>query len=370
MEDRLVKLRSIPLVGGLVALLLALTVGPAAAGSNVGAVYTLSNSAAGNTVIAYARASNGGLSPLGTFATGGLGSGAGLGSQGPVTLSTDGDWLLAVDAGSDEISSFAVGSDHRLTLADTIASGGDHPISVTIHGSLVYAVNDGGAGNIAGFTIDGAGNLIAIAGSTQPLSSAASQPAQISFSPNGSTLLVAEKATNRITTYAGGAGGVAGTPTWIASAGQTPFGFAFDNKGRAIVSEAFGGAANASTVSSYRVSAGTASLIDGPVATTETAACWVAITNNGKYAYAANTGSGTVTGFRIARNGTLHRLEADGVTGVTGGAPADLDFSRNSKFLYVRAGGSIVAFKAHRDGSLSNLGSTVVQAGIVGLAAS
>lgn len=367
MEVCLVKLRSIPIVGALVGLLLAATVGSAVAGSNVGAVYVQSNAGSGNAVIAYARASNGALSSLGSFPTGGFGSGAGLGSQGAVTLSADGHWLLAVNAGSDEISSFAVGWDHRLTLADTIGSGGDHPTSVTVHGSVVYAVNDGGSGNIAGFTIDGSGNLAAIAGSVQPLSSSASMPAQISFSPDGGTLLVTEKATNRLTTYAVGAGGVAGAPTWTASAGQTPFGFAFDRRGRAIVSEAFGGAANASTVSSYALSGGTASLIDGPVATTESAACWVAVTKNGLYAYSANTGSGTVTGFRIAKDGSLHILDADGVTGVTGGAPADLDVSRNSKFLYVRAGGSIVAFKIGGDGSLRNLGSTTVQAGIVGL---
>ena len=359
----------IPLIGALVALLSGLAVAPvAAAGANAGTVYTLSNSAAGNAVIAYSRASDGSLSPLGTFPTGGLGSGGGLGSQGAVVLSDDGHWLLAVDAGSDGIASFAVGTDGRLAVADRISSGGDHPISVTVKGGLVYDVNDGGSGNIAGFTISPTGALAAIAGSVRPLSSSSSGPAQISFTPNGATLVVTEKSTNRITTYGVGANGAAGAPTWIASAGQTPFGFAFDNKGHLIASEAFGGAPNASTVSSYDLAGGSASLIDGPVATNQTAACWVVVTNNGKYAYASNTGSGSISGFAIANDGALDRLNGDGVTGVTGGAPTDMSLSANSKFLYARVGGALHAFSVNKDGSLTSLGTTTVQPGIVGLA--
>ena len=364
------KFRSIPLVGVLTALLTVLVVAPAAAaGANAGAVYTLSNSPAGNAVIAYSRDSAGGLSPLGNFPTGGLGGSGVGGGQGSVTLSEDGQWLLAVNAGSDEITSFAVGADHRLNFADRIWSGGDHPISVTIGNGLVYTVNDGGSGNIAGFTIDASGDLSAIAGSSQPLSTGASAPAQISFTPDGGTLVVTEKATNRITTYAVAANGAAGTPTWVTSAGQTPFGFDFDNKGRLIVSEAFGGAADASAVSSYDLSSGSASVIDGPVSTTETAACWVVVTNNGKYAYASNTGSGSISGFAVANDGDLELLDVEGVTGFTGGAPTDMSLSANSKFLYARVGASLHAFRVNQDGSLADLGSTAAQAGIVGLAA-
>ena len=365
------KFKSIPLVGALAAVLTVLAVAPAAAaGPTAGAVYTLSNSAGGNAVIAYSRASDGSLAPLGTFPTGGLGSGGGLGSQGAVTLSGDGQWLVAVDAGSNDITSFAVGADHRLTVAGRIWSGGIHPISVTVGNGLVYTVNDGGTGNIAGFSISATGALSAIAGSSRPLSSSSAGPAQISLTPGGGKLVVTEKATNRITTYAVGANGAAGAPTWVTSAGQTPFGFDFDNKGRLIVSEAFGGAPNASTVSSYDVSGGSASLIDGPVATTETAACWVVVTNNGKYAYTSNTASGSISGLAVSNDGSLSLLDSNGVTGVTGGAPTDMSLSSNSKFLYARVGAALHAFRINNDGSLADLGSTTTQAGIVGLAAS
>lgn len=353
-----------------VLLTLGSAVSAAAGGGAAGTVYTLTNAAAGNAVLAFSRTATGSLSALATYPTGGLGSGAGLGSQGALTITPDGNWLLAVNAGSDEITSFAIGSGGRLARADTIASGGDHPISVTARAGLVYVVNSGGSGNIAGFRIDGSGQLQSLAGSVRPLSSAASAPAQISFDPAGRTLVVTEKATNRITTYPVASDGSAAAPTWITSAGPTPFGFAFDQKGRAIVSEAAGGAADQSTVSSYRIGAGSAALLDGPIATTETAACWVAVTNSGRFAYVAETGSGTITGFAVEPNGDLTLLDADGVTGVTGGSPADLALTRNSQFLYVRTGGilDIVAFAVGADGGLTSIGSTDLPAGTVGIA--
>ena len=364
------KSRSISAIGALSALLAITAVAPvAASNAHAGTVYTLSNASAGNAVIAYHRSGDGSLSALGTYPTGGLGSGAGLGSQGAVTLSDDGRLLVAVDPGSDEITSFRVHRDGTLAFADRVASGGDHPISVTIDHGIVYTVNDGSGGDIAGFRIGWSGNLHAINGSVRPLSSASSGPAQISFGPEGRTLVVTEKATNRITTYRVGWDGRASAPTWTASAGQTPFGFDFDQRGHLIVSEAAGGAPDASTVSSYRVNRTGAHVLDGPIATTETAACWVVVTNDGRFAYAANTGSGTVSGFAIDRDGDLHLLDADGATGVSGGAPADLALSDDNSFLYVRTGGSLHAFRVLPDGSLVDLGSTSIQSGIVGLAA-
>jgi 6-phosphogluconolactonase len=369
-KEALVKPRSIPVIGALAALLAIAAVAPvAASGPHTGTVYTLSNAVSGNAVVAYSRAGDGSLTPLGTFPTGGLGSGAGLGSQGTVTLSNDGRILLAVDPGSDELTAFRVRPDGRLSFADRISSGGDHPISAAIRGDLVYVVNDGGAGNIAGFRIDGRGDLTAIDGSVQPLSSGASAPAEIAFAGHGRVLVVTEKATNRITTYALGPRGRAGSPTWITSAGETPYGFDVDPRGRLIVSEAAGGAPDASTVSSYGLTRHGIQVLDGPVATTETAACWVVVTGDGRFAYAANTGSGTITGFSIARDGDLHILDADGATGVSGGAPSDLSLSAGSRFLYVRTGDSIHAFRVAWNGSLADLGATTVQPGIVGLAA-
>ena len=363
------KPRSLTLLATLAGALVLATAAPVAATSaSAGAVYVMSNSAGGNTVIAYGRDARGALSPLGSFSTGGLGSGAGLGSQGAITLTDDGRFLLAVNAGSDDVTTFRIRADHRLTLVDRVAAGGDHPISATSSHGLVYVLSDGGSGGIAGFRLDRQGRLRAIAGSTEPLSTAASGPAEIAFDPSGTILAVTEKATNRITTYAVRGDGRASHPSWTASAGVTPFGFDFDLKGHLIATEAAGGAPNASTVSSYRVR-GRASVIDGPVATTETAACWLVTSANGRFAFAANTGSGTITTFAIAPDGNLTRLAADGVSAVTPGPAADLGLSRNGRFLYVRAGATIYSLAVGHDGSLTNLGSVAVTAGIVGLAA-
>ena len=149
-----------------------------------GAVYVLSNQASGNAVLAFARAADGTLSGPATYPTGGLGTGAGLGSQGALVLTDNARWLLAVDAGSDGVSAFRVDAS-GLTLTDHVASGGDMPISVTAHGRHVYVLNAGGASNISGFRLSTSGDLTPIAGSTRPLSGAGTGPAQIEFSPDG-----------------------------------------------------------------------------------------------------------------------------------------------------------------------------------------
>jgi 6-phosphogluconolactonase (cycloisomerase 2 family) len=347
----------------------------AAAGDGPGAVFVISNAAGGNAVVAYQRKADGGLTPAGSYSTGGLGTGSGLGSQGALVVSQNGRWLLAVNAGSDDISVFALGpGGPRLT--DVEPSGGDRPISVTLSGHLVYVLNAGGSGNIAGFALSPRGRLTPLPGSIQPLSNggagASTDPAQISFSPDGQTLVVTEKATNRIVTY-GVRRGIASGPSVFASAGQTPFGFAFSHRNTLIVSEAFGGAADASAASSYHLAGGSLAVVTPSAPTTETAACWVAVSRNGRYAYTTNAGSGSVSGYAVGAGGRLTLLDDDGQTGITGpgSGPIDAAFSRNGNFLYVVAGGTdqIVIFAAGSDGSLTNLGGVSIPATALGLAA-
>jgi len=341
-------------------------------GSDVGAVFTLSNSGAGNAVIAFGRAADGTLTPAGSFATQGNGTGAGLGSQGAVALSDDGRFLFAVNAASNSITSFTVDGT-SLTRVNTIPSGGTLPISLTTHGSLVYVLNAGGTENITGFSVDANGGLTVLPGSSRPLSGTGVGPAQVGFDPSGSSLVVTEKNTNRIDVFAVGSGGYASGPVVNPSAGQTPFGFAFNQHGVLIVSEAFGGGADASAVSSYTLgSNGALSVVSASVPTTETSACWIAVTNNGKFAYAANTGSASVTGYRVDK-ASLSILDGAGKTGNTGNTPIDAAVSRNSQFLYTLTSGSheITAFSVRQnDGSLSPVsGAAGLPVGTVGLAA-
>jgi len=154
-----------------------------------GAVFTMSNASTGNSVLSYHRMADGSLEAQGEVATGGLGSGAGLGSQGSVTLSEDGRFLLVVNAGSNEVSSLAVHGTH-LTLRSKVSSGGIMPTSVAERHHLVYALNAGTNSNIAGFWLDPFGQLIPIPGSTRALSAAMPSPAEVAIAPKGLGVVV------------------------------------------------------------------------------------------------------------------------------------------------------------------------------------
>lgn len=341
-------------------------------GGTAGAVYTQTNAASGNSVLVYHRAANGSLTSGGSVATGGNGSGAGLGSQGSVTLSADGDWLFVVNAGSNDVSSFSVGDDGGLTLRGKASSGGTAPLSVTTHDDLVYVVNSGGNGNIAALRRQPDGSLTPIAGSSRGLSAAGAGPAEVSFDPSGALLVVTEKNTNKIVTWRVGADGLASGRVINASAGLTPFGFTFTSRGFLAVTEAFGGAVDASAVSTYTVNNnGTLNVITASAPTTETAACWIVSNNNGKFVYAANTGSASITGFDV-RDGSLSILDADGKTGQSATTPIDVAITANSQVLYgLNAGAHTISIfgVSQSNGSLSAGGSVSVPTGAVGLAA-
>ncbi|HUM46878.1 MAG TPA: beta-propeller fold lactonase family protein, partial [Chitinophagales bacterium] len=191
-----------------------------------GYVYTESNDLSQNEILIYKQSVNGSLSLMGTVSSGGKGSGEGLGSQGAVILDKSHNWLFAVNAGSNSISSFKVESDGSLMLAHTAGSEGELPISVSVYENVLYVVN-ASSDNIAGFSIDGDGMLTYLDGSNQSLSTSGAGAAQISFSPNGSYLYVTEKATNMITTFAVDVNGVASPGSSMPSVGATPFGFEF-----------------------------------------------------------------------------------------------------------------------------------------------
>ena len=321
-----------------------------------GRVFTLSNSPTGNRVLVFDRQANGTLAANGSFATGGTGTGAGVGSQGALVLSEDGHRLVAVNAGSNDVSLFAVRRD-GLRLLDTAPSGGTMPVSLTVHHDLVYVLN-GGDNTISGLKIED-GALDPVVGSTRSLVHPSAIAPQIGFTPDGGQLIVTEKTTDTIDVFNVHGNGTTGAPYANVSNGATPFGFAFDQRGHLIVSNAAGGATDASSLTSYWVrDNGRLVTIDGPVPTTETAACWVVVSKNGHYVYTTNTGSGSVSGFRIGNRGSLTLLEADGVSATTGASPIDVDFSGNGRFLYNLNGEShsISIERMRADGSLDPVG--------------
>jgi len=235
-------------------------------------------------------------------------------------------------------------------------------------------LNDGADGNGTGFRNE-QGTLTPIAGATYPLSAAGgTAPAQVGFSTDGDTVVVTEKATNLLLTWPVGHDGTLGAQTITASPGQTPFGFSFNRRNRLVVTEAVGGAAGASTVSSYRIKRDDMTLktVSPAVADFQGAACWVSITPDGRLAFVANTASSNVSAYRIAPGGAVELLA--GVAGDTGAgsAPADTAISYSGRHLYVRNGGSLTisSFMIASDGGLTPAPlATGLPAATVGLAA-
>jgi 6-phosphogluconolactonase (cycloisomerase 2 family) len=342
----------------------------------VGAVYTMTNAAGPNSVVVYKRLSDGTLQPAGTVPTGGSGKGTGLGNQGAIRLDQSGRRLFVVNAGSNDISVFSV-KPSELELKGRFPSGGIMPISITVHGRMVYVLNAGTPNNITGFLLGEEGQLTPIANSTRSLSAAATNPAQVEFSPDGHLLVVTEKGTNLI-------GGfpvedrVPGAPVFTPSHGSDPFGFTFGERNQLFVSEAFPGVPNGSALSSYVADDdGTVELVTGSATTHQTAACWVAVSKSGRFAYTSNTGSSSVTGFRIGPDGELTILTANGRTGETrpGTGPLDSAFSNDGRFLYVLASigtssrAGVSGFSVGSDGSLRPITDVDAPATASGLAA-
>ena len=336
---------------------------PAMANDNraEGAVYTQTNSATGNAVHRLDRDSSGALTVVATYRTGGLGTGASLGSQGAVALSDDGRLLVAVDAGSNDIASFRVSRRGHLTLVDRKPSGGVTPNSVDIDGGSVYVLNAAGVANVTAFDLDGSGKLHAR--STATLTAGATGAAQVSASPDGRDLVVTVRGNNRIETFPLRFGRI-GAPVMTASSGAVPFGFAFSPRGDLIVSEA-----GASTVSSYRLNGnGSARAISAALPVGQGAACWVAVTADGRFAYTGNA-TGSISGYAIARDGSLTALNSDGLT-ATAPRPNDLAVVGNVLYAVNPAAGEITAYRIQNNGRLVQMpGAGTLGTGLAGLAA-
>lgn len=314
-----------------------------AASAPVGAVYTMTNDPAGNSVLVFSRAADGSLMPAGSFPTGGLGTGgrepdSGLGNAGALTLSANGQLLFVVNPGSDDLSVFAT-APHGVRLIDRVPSGGRQPISVTVHDNLVYVLNAGGqvggSDNISGFAVNRRGMLSPLSGSLRPLSAANTAPSQVQFTADGSVLVVTEKTTNVIDTYSVDNHGLATGPRVTAADAQTPFGFDFGHQNYLFIADDFNDAPGAAALSSYQLFYdGSLRLISSAVPSQQSGACWVAVTPDGRFAYVANTVSSAVSQYRIAAyDGAIKFLSS--FPSVSN--PTDMHFSRDGRFLYVLA---------------------------------
>ena len=337
-----------------------------------GAVFAMTNAAAGNTIEAFVRHEDGSLQAAGTYSTGGNGSGGTidpLHSQGSLRLSADHRFLFAVNAGSGTVTSFRVNGS-SLTLIDAAPSGGSSPTALADSGDLLYVLNAGGNGNVSGLHVSRDGHLRSIDNSTSNLSGTATSPTSLAFSPNGQFLVVTETATNSIDVFHVRPNGTLGPISVNASAGATPFAAAFAPNGTLIV----GNASN--SISSYRLQWNqTLDVISDAIPTLGMATCWDVVLPNGRAVYTANAGSSNLSGFAIQRNGVLSAIGGTLVgSNLAGSTNLDTAVSANGKYIYTlnAATGAIGEFSVQSDGDLDRFGEVdglPASAGINGIAA-
>jgi 6-phosphogluconolactonase (cycloisomerase 2 family) len=340
-------------------------------------VFVMTNDAEQNEVIAYDRTPFGTLQSSRRYATGGRGSGGTvdpLGSQGSLTLSQDGSFLFATNAGSGSLSVFRVfGS--RLLLTDRVNSGGSEPNAVAQRGRLVYVLNTAGSSSVVGFRLAD-GKLTRIADSLRFLSGNFVNSASLAFSPDGRFLAVTERSTNSIDVFKVLPDGRLSAITVNASAGPGAFSVAFAPDGALLVSETGAGGPLSSAISSYTIDAtGKLLPVTTSLLTLGAANCWNVVTPDGRFVYTSNAGTSSISGFEVGAQGSLTPIGSTVVgTNPQGSANLDIAVSADGRFLYsLNAGsGAVGVFAINRDGALVGLGvrgGLPAAAGLNGIAA-
>lgn len=331
-----------------------------------GTVYVQTNDPGGNSIVVYDRGPGGRLVQEAVAATGGLGARASgsvvdpLASEHSVVLDRAAGLLFAVNAGSDSLSVFRALGD-RLRLDQVVPSGGAFPVSVAVRGDLLYVLNGGSSGSVAGFRVrDGfvepipsSSRSLGLTNDNPPFY--LSSPGQVGFTPDGTRLVVTTKTNGLVDVFSvNPTGRLSATPA-TTDVGGNPFSFDFDPAGRlALVN------AGDNSLGTYVINRnGTLSPVGAPVSDGQSAACW--IVTAGGIEFVANAGSGTISSYRINRDGSVSLLDPTAAAGIAGA----IDMVTSGPFLYGQSGGSasIQVYQVGGSGSLSPVGATVVPDG-------
>ncbi|HEU5423841.1 MAG TPA: beta-propeller fold lactonase family protein [Nitrolancea sp.] len=344
---------------------------PNPAGQSVGYLYVNGNTTGVNTSDGFSRRPDGSLTPLpgSPFSIGGAGTGAALASQGALALSWNGRYLLAVDAGSDQISVARINPDGSLTAVpgSPFPSNGVKPVSITVHHDMVFVANAGAGGaNYTGCVLDSDGQLTPLAGSTFAVPDGAGL-GLVLFDQSGRHLVGMRVNPSLIDSFIVGSDGhltaAPGSPFAAEAAG--PFGSAFrpgTSPAQLFVSNAHAGPGQGS-VSAFEVANnGDLSPLPGsPYPNGETAPCWVALSPDRRYLFAANTGSSSISSYRIAAGGSLSLVGSLPLRGGSGLGIFDLGLDPSGRYLYELEGGvQKVAALTARGGTLAELSSSPV----------
>lgn len=319
---------------------------PAPSAPSAGALFVQTDGLAGNAVVAYDRRPDGTLSRGGTYPTGGLGGAlAGsvvdhLASQGSLAYDRRARLLYAVNAGSGTLTVFRVRGD-RLVRTEVAPTAGRFPVSVAVHGDVVYVLNARDGGSIQGYRR--IGHVLAPIPSwhrSLGLDPAATPeftttPGQVLFSPGGDRLLVTTKGNTSAIDVFGvdRRGGVSARPVVTAVPGAAPF---------AVATFALSPDATLAPVST--------------LPTEQAATCW--IVRVGSTLHASNAGSGTLSEIADGAGGEVSALG----TAATDAGTVDAAASADGLFLYVQAGrpGAVDAFRIGDEGTLTRIGAVTV----------
>lgn len=333
-------------------------------------VFVQTDNTSGNQVVAYHRTPGGTLTLAHAYGTGGLGGQlAGsvvdhLASQGSLQYDPLHAAVYAVNAGSDTVSVFAARGD-RLFLRQVIGSGGTFPVSIAVHGDLVYVLNALGGGSVQGYRVV-FGRLLPIPGSRRLLGldpAATPQftntPGQVAFSPRGSQLIVTTKANGNDVDVFGVRpdGRLSAGPVVNPEPGTVPFAITFDAGGHLVIANA-----GTNAVATFALHAdGTVTPIDS-VGTGQAATCWVV--RDGQLLFASNAGSANISGYAASSSGALTLL------GQTPTDPGTVDAAvpPGGRYLYVQAGGigSVDEFLVGPAGALTQIGAVTVPGAVGG----
>ena len=326
-------------------------------------VFIQSNESDGNRVFAFPRGADGLLGEPAVVETGGQGDGVPhLTSQGSVVLTSDGERILVANAGSGDVSVLTAAA--RPEVVTVIRSGGAAPKSVTEHDGLVYVLNTGD-GSLFGFRLSGEEV------GRQQLPEGA-DPAQAGFTPDGSALVVTDRAANALFVYPVDRDGRLGDPETTPSAGPTPYGFTFADRHTLVVTEAFGAAKGKAAASSYRLGDHGAASVTESVGNGRSEICWAVASPDGRYVFTTNFADGAVSRYSVTPDGELVLEDAVAATAVDGEPGLrDEDLSADGRFLYaVDADGGRVFGWGVNDGQLEPLGSwNGLPATVAGIAA-
>jgi hypothetical protein len=333
-----------------------------------GTVYVQTDNTAGNQVVSYQRAADGALTETGSYATGGLGGVLGgsvvdhTASQGSLQYDRPFGLVLAVNAGSNTVSVFDAHGG-QLALRQVIGSGGTFPVSIATHGDLVYVLNALNGGSVYGYRVI-AGHLFPLPGSGRALGLNPNEtpqflntPGQVSFTPNGSQVIVTTKNNgNDIDVFGVDPFGyLSATPTVNSEPGDVPFAISYDRYGHVVIAEAGPSAIETFALHRDGTLQPLASALTGQAAT-----CWVA--RDGRYFYTSNAGSADVSGYRTTAAGGLVSL------GNTATDAGTVDAVASGGYLYVRAGaaGIVDEYHVNAGGSLTKIGSITVPGAVGG----